>query len=87
MSHNKNIQVEKSYSNESDIKTFAGNINIKRLDCNNLMAKYKAVKHLTTLFTVADRKKRFFQFILKLSSYPGPHNGIIRIFFDHTVLP
>ena len=49
MSHSKNIQIEKSYDAQSDIKTFTGKTDIKKLDGNNLIAKYQALKMLTTL--------------------------------------
>ena len=49
MSHNKNIQAEKSYGNGSIIKTFTGKTNIKKIDCNTPMEEDKALKNLTTL--------------------------------------
>ena len=49
MSDNKYIQAEKSYGNGSDIKMFTRRIDIKKVDGNNLMAKDKALKNLTTL--------------------------------------
>ena len=48
MSHSKNIQAEKSYGNGSNIKTFTGKTNDKKLDGNKLMATDKALK--MTLF-------------------------------------
>ena len=49
ISHSKNIPAEKSYDNGSDVKTFTGKTEIKKLDGNNLMAKDKALKNVTTL--------------------------------------
>ena len=49
MYHSKNIQAEKYYGNVSDIKTFTGKTDIKKLDVNSRMAKDKALKILTTL--------------------------------------
>ena len=46
-----NIQAEKSYGNGSDIKTFTGKTDIKKLDGDNLMAKFTELKSLTTLIT------------------------------------
>ena len=48
ISHSKNIQAEKSYGKGSDIKTFTRKTDIKKLDGNNLMKKYKTLKNLTT---------------------------------------
>ena len=48
MSHSEYIQAEKSYGNESDIRAFTGKTDAKKLDGNNLMAKDKAQKNLTT---------------------------------------
>ena len=39
MSHSKNIHVEKSYGSGSDIETFIGKTDVRKLESNNLMAK------------------------------------------------
>ena len=49
MPHSKVIQAENSYGNGTDIKTFTGKTDIKKLDGNNLMAEDEALKNLTTL--------------------------------------
>ena len=49
MSHGKNIKVEKSYGNGSDIKKSTEKSFIKKSDGNSLMAKYNALKCSKTL--------------------------------------
>ena len=44
MFHNKNIQAQNSYGNESDKETFAKKTDIKNSDNNDLVAKAKALK-------------------------------------------
>ena len=48
MSHSEKIWPEKSCGNGSDIKPFTGKTDVKKFDGNNLMAKDKALKILTT---------------------------------------
>ena len=49
MSYSKNTHAEKSYGNGSNIKTFTGKTDVKKLDGNNLMSKDKALKNSKTL--------------------------------------
>ena len=49
MSHSKNIQAEKFYSNGSDMEKFAKGTEIKNSDGSNLMAKTEALKSFKKL--------------------------------------
>ena len=57
VSRSKNILPENSYANGSDIERFTGKTDIKKLDGNNLIAKGKALKNLTTSITLANKEK------------------------------
>ena len=49
MSHSKTIQAEKSYGPGTDMRKSAEKFDIRKSDRNNLMAKVKALKILTTI--------------------------------------